>query len=194
MDRRTWNAEFMTDAQLASIGIYDATQRNIRIHKTAVLVETSGWEFGHNIRIDPMVVISCADLRIGRHVHVAVGSSIIGAEAVRIGDFANLSGGVRVYTSSDDYSGESLTNPTVPRDMSNVHHAPVWIGAHAILGASAVVLPGTNIGDGVALGALSLASGVLDKWTIYAGVPAKRIKERKKDCEGLGERLLGGGS
>lgn len=194
MDRKTWNAAFMTDAELAAIGITDASQRNIRIHKTAVLVETNGWEFGHDIRIDPMVVISCADLRIGRHVHVAVGGAIIGAGAVRIGDFANLSGGVRVYTSNDDYSGKSLTNPMVPSEMSNVHHAPVRIGAHAILGANAVVLPGTDIGDGVALGAFSLASGELEPWTVYAGIPAKRIKERKRDCELLGERLLGGSS
>lgn len=194
MDRRTWNAEFMTDAELAAIGISDGAQRNIRIHRTVVLVETSGWEFAHDIRIDPMVVISCAELTIGRHVHVAVGSSIIGAGAVQIGDFANLSGGVRVYTSSDDYSGETLTNPMVPPDMKNVHHAPVEIGAHAILGTGAVALPGTIIGDGVALGALSLASGTLDPWTIYAGVPAKRIRERKRDCEALGVRLLGRGA
>jgi dTDP-4-amino-4,6-dideoxy-D-glucose acyltransferase len=46
------------------------------------------------------------------------------------------------------------------------------------VGAGSVVLPGTRIGDGAALGALSLAKGELAPFRIHAGTPARDIKPR----------------
>jgi galactoside O-acetyltransferase len=36
------------------------------------------------------------------------------------------------------------------------------------------------IGEGVAIGALSLVRGGLEAWGIYAGVPASRMRERSR--------------
>ncbi|GAB58344.1 hypothetical protein RNAN_1316 [Rheinheimera nanhaiensis E407-8] len=49
-----------------------------------------------------------------------------------------------------------------------------------IIGCGTVILPGAHLYEGVALGALSLAKGEYPEWSIYAGNPAKFIKERKK--------------
>ena len=62
-----------------------------------------------------------------------------------------------------------------------VSHADVIIGRHVIIGSGSVVLPGVNLEDGVAVGALSLVSKNCSKFGVYFGVPAKRIKERKND-------------
>lgn len=49
-----------------------------------------------------------------------------------------------------------MTNPMVPVEFTNVTHADVNIGRHVIIGSGSVVLPGVTIGEGAAVGALSL--------------------------------------
>ena len=43
-----------------------------------------------------------------------------------------------------------------------------------------VILPGVEIGEGSAIGAMSMCAKSLEPWGIYAGSPAKKIKERSK--------------
>ena len=82
-----------------------------------------------------------------------------------------------------------MTNPTVPDQFKNVDSRPVRIGKHCIVGAGAVVLPGTEMHDGSALGALSLARGVLNGFMIYSGVPAKEVKSRRREILELEAKL-----
>jgi acetyltransferase-like isoleucine patch superfamily enzyme len=53
-----------------------------------------------------------------------------------------------------------------------------------------VVLPGVVIEEGVSVGSLSLVNKSLPGWKIYAGIPAKPIKDRKKDLLKLEEEFL----
>jgi galactoside O-acetyltransferase len=55
------------------------------------------------------------------------------------------------------------------------------IGKFAVVGANAVVFPGVTLGEGCAVGALSLVNRDCEPWTIYGGVPARPIKARRKD-------------
>ena len=54
------------------------------------------------------------------------------------------------------------------------------IGADAWVCARASVAPGVNIGEGAVLGLGSVATRNLDPWTVYAGVPAVKVKERRQ--------------
>lgn len=117
---------------------------------------------------------------MGSYVHIAVGSTLIGNGRITLSDFSNLSSRVAVYSSSDDFSGATLTNPTVPDAYKGVIHADVFLGRHSILGCGSVVLPGVIIEDGVAVGALSLIKERCAAFGIYAGQPARRIKERSR--------------
>ena len=38
-----------------------------------------------------------------------------------------------------------------------------------------------TLGEGCAIGSMSLVMKDVDPWSIYVGVPAKKIKERKKN-------------
>lgn len=137
---------------------------------------------GDSVRIDDFCVLSAGTggIHIGNHVHIAVQTSIIGAGRIEVRDFANLSSRVSVYSSSDDYSGAHMTNPTVPNEFTDVTSAPVTIGRHVIIGCGSVVLPGTTLREGAAIGALSLVNSDCDTFAIYAGIPAKRIKDRSR--------------
>lgn len=55
--------------------------------------------------------------------------------------------------------------------------ADVFIGSHVWLGNSARVNKGVRIGSGSVLGQCAIASGKLEGNSIYAGVPAVRVRE-----------------
>jgi putative colanic acid biosynthesis acetyltransferase WcaF len=54
------------------------------------------------------------------------------------------------------------------------------IGPYAWVCARASVAPGVNVGEGAVLGLASVATKDLEPWTVYAGSPAVRVKERKR--------------
>ena len=53
-----------------------------------------------------------------------------------------------------------------------------------------VILPNLIIGEGTAVGALSLVKKNLEEWSIYAGNPIKKIKDRSKKLLELEEQFL----
>ena len=54
------------------------------------------------------------------------------------------------------------------------------IGPYAWVCARASVAPGVNVGEGAVLGLGSVATRSLEAWTVYAGVPAVKVKERRQ--------------
>ena len=152
------------------------------IHRTAVLVNCAAIFLADRIRIDPFVLISAGEeIRIGRNAHIAAYVSMVGAARIELGNFVGLSQGVRLLSSTDDFSGAHMTGPTVPERYKAVQSAPVKIGHHVVVGAGSVILPGCSIGEGSTVGALSLVNRPLDPWMIYVGTPARPLRERRRD-------------
>lgn len=172
---------YLNDAQLAAIGLRSYGKK-VYISDKASIYNPGAINIGDNVRIDDFVVISAGEggIKIGSNIHIAIFSSLIGQGQIELKDFCNISSRVSVYSSSDDYSGNSLTNPTIPNKFKKVVNAPVTVEEHVIIGAGSVVLPGVTVGKGCAVGSLSLVNVSLEPFTIYAGVPVKRIKERSK--------------
>ena len=156
---------------------------NVLISDSASFYGANRITLGNNVRIDDFCVLSAGKggIIIKQHVHIAVYSSLIGAGRITLSDFSNISSRVSIYSSNDDYSGATMTNPTVPSEYRGVIHEDVLIGKHVIVGSGSVILPGVIINDGVAIGALSLIANCCEAFGIYAGNPARRIKERKRD-------------
>ena len=57
------------------------------------------------------------------------------------------------------------------------HQEPVTIGSGCWIGARCLILPGVTIGDGCVVAAGSVVRGTLEPDGLYAGVPAKRIRD-----------------
>lgn len=165
---------------------------NVMLSDRASFYNCSKISIGDNVRIDDFCVLAAGagGIEIGSYVHIAVGSTLIGAGRIAMKDFSGLSSRVAIYSSSDDYSGETLTNPTVPVEYKSVFSADVLIGKHVIVGCGAVILPGVQLGDGVAVGALSLVARSCESFGVYAGNPAKRIKERSRNLLAFEQRFL----
>ncbi len=166
---------------------FAALGQDVRISDKASIYGAGRIRIGDHVRIDDFCVLSAGvgGIEIGNYIHVAVYTSLIGAGRIVLEDFCNLSSRVSIYSSSDDYSGEFMTNPMVPAEYTGVTSAPVLIGRHVIIGSGSVVLPGVRLEEGVAVGALSLVTRDCAAFGIYGGQPAKRIKERKNDLLGL---------
>jgi dTDP-4-amino-4,6-dideoxy-D-glucose acyltransferase len=156
---------------------------NVLLSDKASYYNCKNIRLGNNVRIDDFCVLSAGvnGIDIGNYIHIAVFSSLIGAGNISLADFCNISSRVSIYSSNDDYSGIAMTNPTVPSTFTNVHHADVKVGCHVIIGAGSIVLQGVTLEEGVAIGALSLVKKDCQSFGIYAGVPAKKIGERKRD-------------
>jgi len=165
---------------------------NVQISDRASFHGINRIALGDNVRIDDFCVLSAGvgGISIGQHVHIAVYSSLIGAGKITLSDFCNISSRVSIYSSSDDYSGATMTNPTVPIEYTGVIHADVFLDKHVIVGSGSVILPGVTLEEGVAVGALSLVTKRCEAFGLYAGNPARRIKERKRDLLELEQRFL----
>ena len=165
---------------------------NVQISDRASFYGLSRIALGNNVRIDYFCVLSAGvgGISIGEHVHIAVYSSLIGAGKISLSDFCNISSRVAIYSSNDDYSGVTMTNPTVPSEYTGVTHADVFLDKHVIVGSGSVILPGVTLEEGVAVGALCLVHKRCEAFGIYAGNPARRIKERKRDLLELEQRFM----
>lgn len=120
-----WNAEFLGSEEVAALGL-GAVGHHVLIHRTAVLVNTAAIFLGDHIRIDPFVLISASEqVRIGRNVHIAAYVSIVGAARIELDDFVGLSQGVRLLSSTDDFSGAHMTGPTIPERYKAIQSAPL---------------------------------------------------------------------
>ena len=63
-------------------------------------------------------------VKIGRNVHIAIFCNVAGGEkGIHLDDFSGLAYGCHVITQSDDYSGKTLTNPTVPDEFKREQKA-----------------------------------------------------------------------
>ncbi|MBK1709915.1 acyltransferase [Marichromatium gracile] len=179
-------------AEVEALG-FAGVGRDVEISERAVFYGASRITLGDAVRIDDFCVVSAGagGIAIGSHVHLAVGCTLIGAARISLEDFSGLSSRVSVYSSSDDYSGAALTNPTVPDCYRAVVHGEVRLGRHAIVGAGSVILPGVTLEEGVAVGALSLVTKRCAAFGVYAGRPARRVKERSRELLRLEAALLG---
>jgi galactoside O-acetyltransferase len=88
-------------------------------------------------------------------------------------DYSTISQGVRIYSASDDFSGKSHTNPTMPLSNRNLDIGKVLLQEFSLIGSGCVIMPSVIIGEGADVGALSLVKSDLEPWIVYEEVPAK---------------------
>lgn len=167
---------FMTPDELAQVG-FGAVGRAARISRLARLYEPAHIFLGDEVRIDDFAIVSpgAGEIIVGSFVHIAAASMLFGG--VTIGDWSTLSSRVAVYGVSDDFRTDAVTYPHVT-DQRAVVVEPVSIGDHVVVGTGSTVLPGANIGPGIAIGAMSLVTGPIERPGLYVGTPVRWLRYR----------------
>jgi chloramphenicol O-acetyltransferase type B len=129
---------------------------------------------GDNFYIGKYSIIEC-DTYIGNHVIFANNVSLIGKydhHFQQIGIPIRLASQIR----DEDYSWKGLNEKIVIED-------DVWIGLGSI------VLSGVHIGQGSIISAGSVVTKNVEPFSIYAGVPAKKIRNRFESETDLQEHI-----
>lgn len=183
---------YLAEDALKAIG-FKRLGRNVMLSEHACIYRPGMIEIGNNVRIDDFCIIS-GNVKLGSYIHISVYSALLGGVVgIELDDFTTFAHGVIAFVNSDDYSGVSMTNSTVPEEYKPGRvQLPIKIRRHAIIGAKSLVSPGVVIAEGTAVGAMSMVSKNTEAWSIYAGVPAKKIKPRHKDLLELERTLLSG--
>jgi putative colanic acid biosynthesis acetyltransferase WcaF len=160
--RQLWN--------LCWLLFYRPTPRPMHAWRT-FLLRAFGAKMGANCRFYPGAKIwapwnlICEDL-------VAAGdeSEIYNPAPIHFGSHAIVSQGAYICGATHDFD-----DPAFPLLACSMN-----IGAYAWICARASVSPGVNVGEGAVLGLGSVATRDLDPWGVYVGIPAVKVRERKR--------------
>ncbi|MRS04685.1 acyltransferase [bacterium] len=171
-------ASFYSQEELNDLG-FNSFGKNVLISRFARFYGTEKITIGDNVRIDDFCILS-GEIRLGSNIHISAYSAMYGKYGIEINDYSGLSPRCTIFSASDDFSGDFLIGPMLDESLTNVTGAKVHIGRFTQLGSGCIVLPGASIGEGVAVGAMSLIIHNLDDWGIYKGIPAKFLKKRSR--------------
>lgn len=128
--------------------------------------------------------------KLGTKCHFYPGSKVWAPWNLRCEDRVTLGDDAEIYNPSPIYFGShaivsqgayicGATHLYNEREFRLVSFE-MKIGAYAWICARAIVSPGVNVGDGAILGLGSVAKKDLEAFGIYAGVPARKVKERAR--------------
>jgi putative colanic acid biosynthesis acetyltransferase WcaF len=162
MRRVLWN--------LCRIVLYQTSPRPFHAWR-AFLLRSFGAAMGPNCHFYPKSKVwapwnlICAD-----QVTAADGAEIYNPAPITLGSHAILSQDAYLCGATHDYDDAAF--PLLAYAME--------LGPYAWICARASVAPGVNVGEGAVLGLGSVATKDLAPWTVYAGAPAARVKERER--------------
>jgi galactoside O-acetyltransferase len=190
MKKQIFKNKYYNENDLQSCG-FKNIGKNVSIHEKINICGVENVSIGSNVRIDPYTnIVATGRIIIGSYIHIGSYCLLQGAEEIVIEDFCTLSHGVKIFTRSDDYSGNHLASPMLPAEYTNVTKGSVIIKKYAIIGSNSVILPNIIIGEGCSVGALSFVKKNLQEWNIYAGVPVRKIGNRSKNLLKLKKRFF----
>lgn len=169
---------FYSEEELAEIG-FKSYGTNVLISRYARFYHPERICIGNHVRIDDFCIFSAgSNIVIGDYIHIACYASMIGEGEIILDDYCSISGRVSIYSSSDDYTGLAMTNPTIPSEYTYVKSAPVHLCKNSIVGCGTVILPGVTLYEGASVGALSLVNKDCEPESVYSGNPAKKMSKR----------------
>jgi putative colanic acid biosynthesis acetyltransferase WcaF len=136
----------------------------------AWLLRCFGAQLGPDCHIYPGARIWAPwNLACAEAVSIADGAEVYNPSILFMGSHAIVSQQAYICGATHDYN-----DPAFP-----LLSFPMKIGAYAWVCARASVAPGVDVGEGAVLGLGAIATHDLEPWTVYAGVPARAIKQRE---------------
>jgi putative colanic acid biosynthesis acetyltransferase WcaF len=110
------------------------------------------------------------NLHCAESVALADGAEIYNPSLMTFGSHSIISQQAYICGATHDYD-----HPTFP-----LLSYRMTFGAYSWICARASVAPGVNVGEGAVLGLASVATRDMEPWSVYAGSPAVKVKDRKR--------------
>jgi acetyltransferase-like isoleucine patch superfamily enzyme len=135
----------------------------------------SSVRIGHRIIIANYVeLLAKGKLNIGENFSVSEYSRIVAHDHIEIGNFVTIA---RFVSILDHDHHIEMRNGKM--ELQSYDLAPIRIGNNVWIGDKVSILKGAKIGSNIIIAANSVVKGKLEDNGIYAGAPAKRIKDIK---------------
>lgn len=143
--------------------------------------------FGRNCRLGGPAYI--AGSRIGDHTYIELGCRISAAD---IGKFCSIAPYTLIGMAEHPTSGFVSTHPIFYRHLPehgwdlvdrDLHQemTRTRVGNDVWIGAGVAVKSGVSVGDGAVIGAGAVVTHDVEPYSIYGGVPARKIRQRFDD-------------
>lgn len=116
-------------------------------------------------------------IQIGDGTHIGRQCVLSGLGGIHVGKGCAIASSVNIYSVTNQYR----QRPTAPILDNDTVTAPVVIGDDVWIGAGATILPGVSVGDHAVIGAGAVVTRDVAPWMIVAGVPARKLKDRRAD-------------
>jgi acetyltransferase-like isoleucine patch superfamily enzyme len=175
------SSEYLGDSVLSNVKFCG---RDVSIFPFAKISKPEVIEIGDCSRIDDFTfTYGGQGIIIGRYVHIACFSSIVGGGHLSIGDYVVIGYGVRLITGTDTYQGGKRMSTALPASQRNIIRGKIVIEKDAFIGANSIVHPNVTVGEGAIIGSNSVVLHDIEPWTINVGSPCKKIKMRPRVIE-----------
>jgi acetyltransferase-like isoleucine patch superfamily enzyme len=140
------------------------------------------------------VFLRLVGAKLGARIVFYPGVWIVPGRYLEVGDDVDFALGVIVTTSGGvtigsrtliGYRAQIISaNHKIPEGKGKVfdsghEYKKVVIGSDCWIGANSLIMPGVTIGDGAVVAAGSVVTKDVLSYTVVAGVPAKKIRDRK---------------
>lgn len=135
------------------------------------LLRLFGARLGATARVYPTAEIWYPpNLKMGEHAVIGPGVICYCMDRITIGDYAIVS--QRSHLCGGTHDPDDPHFQLLPK--------PIAIGSKAWIASEAFVAPGVCIGEGAIVGARGVAIKDVPGWEIWAGNPARKIRDRKR--------------
>lgn len=114
------------------------------------------------------------NIKLGRCI-VGVGSILDGRNGIVIEDDVCLATEVYIWTEQHDVNDSYF--------RCNDKGGPVLLQSHSWLSSRTTILPNVTVGRGTVISCGAVVSKNCDNYGIYAGIPAKKMRERNHDLK-----------
>lgn len=144
---------------------------------TTIVSDTKSNVAGINHRTILATVCPGSKILIGAGGGIS-GATIVAAISIEIDSYVGL--GVNACVYDTDFHTEDPDRRGLPNDLCTAQKSPVRIGKRAWVGGNVIILKGVHIGDCAIIGAGSVVTRDVPAETIYAGNPAKFIRQIRR--------------
>jgi acetyltransferase-like isoleucine patch superfamily enzyme len=121
------------------------------------------------VLLEGVKIINPEKVSIGANTWIGDMAYLMAGSTIEIGDWCQIANNVIIVTTNHIIDGNLY--------FENVEFASIKIGNNVWIGSNAIILPGVSIGDNAVIAAGAVVTKSVPNGVVYAGVPARQIKD-----------------